>query len=215
MHPSGVDYVDLDAAIRADRPDLLDVARGVGASAARLGAPLEEVLNHLERSHRGAVPPFELVRQTVLTFVDTLHELHLGTGCEDPLTGWCSVSHLRSVLGGMYRAAQFDESDVRETHALLVVEPVVAEPDELLRSLRAIDIGEALRSAFGRDELFARLCGDRFAVLVGRSTIDEVQLRLVTLVLRRVLGVPEPRLWVELLPSQESDLDWVMGALTR
>ncbi|MEV7397114.1 hypothetical protein [Aeromicrobium sp. NPDC092404] len=217
MTGSGLNAALLADAVRDDRPDVADVALEVGASAARLGVPLHEVLDHVERAYAGREPSFEATRAAVLSWAEWALILHVDISCEDPLTTLATPAYVRSRLAEIYRGAERDGRQVPDTSALVVVElPREPEGHELERSLRSLDVAEAMRAVFAGDETVAQVSPRRFAALVGRDRADAVAMRLLRILLDRALGDrPQARLWVEELPPTSGGVAHVLAGLAE
>ena len=217
MFSSGLDDALLADAVRDGRPDVAGVALEVGASAARLGVPLHEVLDHMERAFAGREPSYEATRAAVLAWADEALVLHADISCEDPLTSLASTAYVRSRLAEMYRGAERDGHLVSERSALVVVElPSRHTGHEIEESLRALDVAEAMRAVFAGDETVAQMSPRRFAALVGRERADVVSMSLLRILLERALGSHvQPRLWVEELPPSADGISRVLAGLAE
>ncbi|KAA1397694.1 hypothetical protein [Aeromicrobium ginsengisoli] len=217
MFSSGVDDVLLADAVRDGRPDVADVALVVGASAARLGVPLHEVMDHVERAFAGQPPSFEATRAAVLAWADEALVLRADISCEDPLTSLATTAYVRSRLAEIYRGAERDGHLVAHRTVLVVVElPRASSGHELEQSLRALDVAEAMRAVFAGDETVARVSPRRFAALVGRGRADVLTLSMLRILLERALGEDaQPRLWVEELPPAVEGVARVLAGLSE
>ena len=217
MFSSGLDDALLADAVRGGRADVADVALEVGASAARLGVPLHEVLDLMERAFAGQEPTFEATRAAVLAWADEALVLHADISCEDPLTSLASTAYLRSRLGELYRGAARDGHLVADRSALVVVElPIGHAGHEIEQSLRALDVAEAMRAVFTGDETVAQMSLRRFAALVARERADVLSMSLLRVLLERALGDHvRPRLWVEELPPVEDGITRVLAGLSE
>lgn len=217
MFNSGLDDVLLADAVREGRPDVADVALEVGASAARLGVPLHEVLDHVERAFAGQEPSFEATRAAVLAWAEWALVLHADVSCEDPLTSLATTAYVRSRLAEIYRGAERDGHRVADRSALVVVElPSRHSGHEIEQSLRALDVAEAMRAVFAGDETVAQMSPRRFAALVGRERADVLSMSLLRILLERALGSHvHPRLWVEELPPSADGVARVLAGLSE
>lgn len=217
MFSSGLDDALLAEAVRDGRPDVADVALEVGASAARLGIPLHEVMDHVERAYAGQEPSFAATRAAVLAWAEWALVLHADVSCEDPLTSLATTAYVRSRLAEIYRGAERDGHRVAEKSALVVVElPRGHTGHELEQSLRALDVAEALRAVFAGDETVAQVSPRRFAALVGRERADVLTMSLLRILLDRALGDGlHPRLWVEELPPSADGVARVLAGLSE
>ncbi len=219
---SGIDinYSLLDEVVgTGDGPDAVGVAHEVGASAARMGAPLHEVLDQVERAHDriGTEPAFSIVRAAAVAWAEHTRLGCADQSCEDPLTSLATPEHLRSRLAEVYRGAARRGELAAHRHVLVVIEIAPARfGHEIESSLRSLDVSEALQSVFGGDETIAGLTSRRFAVLAERTRVDELTLHLLAMVLRRDLADADRpiRTWVEELPVDEDDLRHVLAVLT-
>lgn len=217
MFSSGLNVALLEQAVRDGRSDVADVAHGVGASAAQLGVPLHEVMDHVERAHGGREPAFATTRAAALAWADQTLIHRADISCEDPLTSLATVPHMRARLAEVYRGAERDGGGVTDTRVLVVVElPRTAVGHELELSLRALDVAEAMRAVFAGEETVAQVSPRRFAALVGRELADALTLRLVGMLLERALGPHvQPRLWVEQLPASADGVSRVLAGLSE
>lgn len=193
-----------------------DIARSVGSLAAETGFSLREVFDRVARLGDAPLDPLshaEIIREAALGWADTFEAFCVAQSCEDPLTGLASPAHLRSRLETVYRAAERDGVSIAARHALVVAElPLGTTP--LGGDLRALDVGEILRSVFTGDEVFARLHARRVAVLAHRPGCDALTVGLASrLLARKFVDVPH-RLWVEELPASLDDLSWTLSALS-
>lgn len=217
MGASGMSFGLLEKAVRDGHSDLVVVAHEVGASAAQLGIPLHEVMDHVERAYAGQEPSFATVRAVALAWADNaiLHRANMS--CEDPLTSLATVPHVRTRLGDVYRGAERDGSRAADSYALVVVElPRPEVGNELEASLRALDVAEAMRTLFAGDETIAQVSSRRFAALVGRSRTDALTISLLGLLLERTFGgAVHPRLWVEHLPGTPDGVAWMLAGLAE
>jgi hypothetical protein len=216
MSGSGLDVALLEAAVRDDRPDLLAVAHEVGASAAQLGIPLHEVLDHIERAHGGREPAFVTTRVAALAWAERALILKANVSCEDPLTSLATLPHVRARLTELYRRAERDGDRPGDTSALVVVELPRAHFGHVLEhALRALDVAEAVRAVFTGDETVAQVSPRRFAALVARERTDAVTMGLLALLLERALPEVRPRLWVEQLPISIDGVAQVLAGLAE
>jgi hypothetical protein len=217
MFGSGLDVALLADAVREGRPDVADVALEVGASAARLGVPLHEVLDHVERAYAGQEPSFEATRVAVLAWAEWALVLHADVSCEDPLTSLATAAYLRSRIAEVYRGAERDGHRVADRNVIVVVElPPRHTGHEIEHSLRALDVAEAMRAVFAGDETVAQISPRRFVALVGRERADVLSMSLLRILLERVLGSQlHPRLWVEELPASADGVARVLAGLSE
>ncbi|AXT85605.1 hypothetical protein C6I20_10635 [Aeromicrobium sp. A1-2] len=217
MFSSGLNVALLGEAVRDGRSDIAEVALEVGASAALLGIPLHEVLDHVERAYAGHEPDFTTTRAAALGWAERAMLLRADVSCEDPLTSLASTPHVRSRLTEIYRGAERAGRQVAETSALVVVElPRDHQGHGLELSLRALDVAEALRAVFAGDETVAQVTPRRFVALVARERADVVTMSLLAMTLDRVLdGDLRPRLWVEHLPPSCDGVARVLAGLSE
>jgi len=220
MSSTDVDfYALLDTAVQTGGPDALGVAHEVGASAARMGAPLHEVLDRVEWAHAriGSELDYPVVRAVAVAWAEHIDLRAADLSCEDPLTSLASPEYLRSRLAEVYRGAARAGERAAHCHVLVVVElSLPPRGNALEASLRSIDVAEALRSVFAGDETVTGLTQRRFAVLARRATVDELTLHLLSIVLRRDLdeSARPIRTWVEELPDDEDDVRHLLAVLT-
>lgn len=215
MFDSGLNHSLLRDAVRDGASDVVDVAHEVGASAAQLGVPLHEVLDHVERAYAPQTPSFAATRAAAIAWAEKALIHHADVACEDPLTSMATVPYVRSRLAELYRGAESVGRRATDTSALVVVElPRLMAGHELERSLRALDIAEVLRLVFTGDETIAQLSSRRFAALVGRERTDEVTITLLGLLVDRAMQHKgQSRIWVEHLPASADGIAHVLAAL--
>jgi hypothetical protein len=215
MFDSGLNDALLRDAVRRGGADVIDVAHGVGASAADLGVPLHEVFDHVERAYFPDEPSHEATRAAAIAWAESALIHHADVSCEDPLSSLASVPYVRTRLAEIYRGAESVGRRATDTSALVVVElPRIARGHELERSLQALDIAEALRLVFNGDETIAQLTTRRFGALVGRERTDETTLLLLRLLVERAIEhTAAVRIWVEHLPPSADGIAHVLSAL--
>lgn len=215
MHDSGLDVAPLHDAVRGGRSDVMGVAREVGASAAQLGVPLHEVMDHVERAFAPRAPAFGVVRAAATAWAELALIHHADISCEDPLTSMASVPYVRSRLGEIYRGAESAGRRASDLVALVVVEPPrLTTGHELEQALRAIDVAEALRLVFTADETIAQLAPRRFAALAAREHADDATVALLRLLVDRVVGQRgQSRIWVEHLPASIDGVAHLLAVL--
>ncbi len=216
MFDSGVNFVALERAVRDGQSDVAVVAREVGARAAQLGVPLHEVMDHVERAHAPQEPSFDTVRATALAWVDEALVHQVDVSCEHPLTALSTIPHVRSRLDDIYRGAERDGLRAADTHALVVVELPRVEPgNEIEQSLRALEVGEAMRMVFAGDETIAQMSPRRFAALAACQHVDAVTINLLAAVLEQALGDGwQTRLWIERLPCSVDGVSTMLAGLS-
>ncbi len=202
-------------AVRGGRTDVEDVAHVVGASAALDGSPLDEVIDLVEEAFDGA-PRHVAVRAACLGWAERAVARVHEAGCEDPLTSLSTVPHLHSRLGDVYRAAAVEEQRAGDGHVLVVVDVGVGRARSSLEtSVRAIEVGQVLRSVYPGGETVARVGPGRFVVVSARERADATTLALVGVLLGRTpAGGAAPRLGVEVLPPPAEDLPGLLHALS-
>jgi hypothetical protein len=215
MVNSGMSYALLEEAVRDGRPDVVAVAHEVGASAAQMGIPLHEVLDHVERAHAQGEPPFATVRAAALAWAEKALLFQVDVSCEHPLTSLSTVPHVRSRLGDVYRGAERAGARVADTHVLVVVElPRTDHGNHLEQSLHALEVAETMRAVFAGEETIGQMSTRRFVALAARDRADPMAVNLLALLLERTLGhVGRPRLWVEQLPGSADDVPSLLAAL--
>lgn len=213
-------FAAMEDALESGHADIASVAHGVGARAAHLGTPLQEVLDQLERAYarQGGTPPaYEVVKALTLAWSETALVHHHEMSCEDPLTALSTLAHLRSRLGDLYRGAECDGSTVSESHALVVVElPREVSTNLLGGSLKMLEAAEAMRTVYSGDETISQVARRRAAALVSRERTDRSTLELLQILVRRQsYGAAEPRLWIESPPRSAIGIGWLLTELAR
>ncbi len=199
----------------------------VGRRAARDGAALGEALSALHETYRlvrGAPPSFEATEALSVAWSEaTLEYLH-DLSCEDPLTGLASLAHVRTRLAEIYREAELSDVPVPSSHALVVVElrprGPVGRPGEageqFHRSLRLVQVSEAMRAVYSGGQTLGRLRLDRAAAVVPRSADLGVSVGLLREFLRDLdLGEAAVRVWIEGLPASPDSGARLLDELAR
>jgi hypothetical protein len=215
MVNSGLSFALLEEAVRDGRPDIAAVAHEVGASAAQMGIPLHEVLDHVERAHAQQEPSYATVRAAALAWVEKALLHQVDVSCEHPLTSLSTVPHVRSRLGDVYRGAERSGARVSDTHVLVVVElPRTGDGNQLEQSLHALELAQTMRAVFAGEETIGQMSPRRFAALVERDHADPVTVSLLALLLEGTHGrTGHPRLWVEQLPGSPDAVPSLLAAL--
>ena len=215
MFNSGMSFALLEEAVRDGRPDVAVVAHEVGASAAQMGIPLHEVMDHVERAHAQGEPSFATVRAAALAWVEKALLHQVDVSCEHPLTSLSTVPHVRSRLGDVYRGAERAGARAADTHVLVVVElPRIDHGNQLEESLHALEVAETMRAVFAGDETIAQMSTRRFVALAERAHADAVTISLLAALLERTVGhTGQTRLWVEQLPGSSDGIATLLAAL--
>lgn len=205
MQSFGIDTTVLDHAVRSGN-DALSFARAFASRAAQQGVPLNHVLSHLENLCAPSEPAYDLVRAASITWADARQHTSLQETCRDPLTGMATSQHLVDRLEGIYRKAAVDGTNPAETHAVLAIGVNHVYANDLDAALSAIDIEQALRKVFVRDEVIAALDARSFVVLADSRQVNDDVLRVVAVLMRRAAGIPTPHLRIESLPQRSADI---------
>ncbi len=213
-----------------DDVDAVPASSEVGRQLADDGVSLPEALDGLHAAYTvvtGTEPAFDAVRALSQSWSESsLTYLH-SLSCEDPLTGLASLAHLRSRLNELYREADLVGTSVSSTHALVVVEaPTPLGSSNVDRELRLVDIAECLRIVYCGGEVLARLGCTRGGALVTRTSalpeqVDTVR-ALITAWRREsddlddcLDDYPQPRVWIEGLPSSVEWAGRLLDELAR
>ena len=213
-----------------DDVDAVPASSEVGRQLADDGVSLPEALDGLHAAYNavtGTEPAFDAVRALGQSWSDSsLTYLH-SLSCEDPLTGLASLAHLRSRLNELYREADLVGTSVSSTRALVVVEaPAPTGSTSVDRELRLVDIAECLRIVYCGGEVLARMGSTRGAALVARGSglpeqVDTVR-GLITAwrpesedLDDRLDLYPQPRVWIEGLPSSVEWAGRLLDELAR
>lgn len=215
---ASISFVAIEEALESGQADIASVAHVVGASAAHLGSPLQEILDLLERAYEvhGATPAYDVVKAMAVAWSEEALVHGHQESCEDPLTALSTPAHLRTRLGDVYRAAERDGTSVRDVHALVVVELPVMAGNQLSGSLAMLEAAVAIRAVYSGDETITRIAPRRIAALVERSRTDGASLELLRILIRRLhTGDAEPRLWIEALPRGAAASGWLLTELAR
>lgn len=182
----------------------------VGRDQAQDGVSLGETLSGLAAAYaavRAGVPDFAAAEAMSVAWGEATLEFLSDVTCEDPLTGLASAPHLRARLSEVYRGAELDQTSVRRTHALVVVDVPrprldVSGDRPFSQALGLAAVAETARAVFAGEETVARLGPDRIAVLTRRTDALGADVAAVRAKLGR-LGLPaEPRVWIEGLPGR-------------
>ncbi|WP_061963393.1 hypothetical protein [Demequina aurantiaca] len=142
---------------------------------------------------------------------------------KDPESGLGTSEYLTRRLAEVYGAAQRSGHLVTETHALVVVDVAVADPDPWQRMARNAAVGQALTNAYGEGYPMARISDGLYAVLVERgmslgtgiATLrDHISDRATALRVGNLMRQP-PRVWIESLPAEHSYITSLLESLQR
>jgi len=204
--------------------DVIAACSVVGRDVARDGTAVAEALSDLRSTYRlvcGTAPAFEAAEALSVAWSEaTLQYLH-DLSCEDPLTGLASLAHVRSRLDEIYREADLTDLPVSRSHALVVVElsfPLRPDSSEhpFTRTMRMVQVTEALRAVFSGGETLGRLAPDRAAALVARSSDLGVSVALLREVLSDLdLHDTGVRVWIEGLPGSAGATRTLLDDLAR
>lgn len=142
---------------------------------------------------------------------------------KDPESGLCTSEYLVHRLAEIYGAAQRSGTHVSGTHALVVVDVAVADPDPWQRMARNAAVGQALTNAYGEGYPMARLADGIYAVLVERgqalgagvaSFRDHISDRAIAMRVGNLMRQP-PRVWIESLPDSQGYITDLLESLQR
>ncbi|WP_062209775.1 hypothetical protein [Demequina oxidasica] len=142
---------------------------------------------------------------------------------KDPESGLGTAEYLTRRLAEVYGAAQRNGRAVTESHALVVVDVAVADPDPWQRMARNAAVGQALTNAYGEGYPMARIADGLYAVLVERgmslgagiATLrDRISDRATALRVGNLMRQP-PRVWIESLPAEHSYITSLLESLQR
>lgn len=189
-----------------------------GGNLAADGVSLGEALSALGTTYAVlglGEPTFAATEALSLAWSEETLAFLADVSCEDPLTGLASGAHLRARVAEVYRAAAASGSQVRSTHALLVLDLAQQAagpglPDPFDEALRVAGAAELVRETFTGGETLARIGRDKVVALVHRDSglgAAVTQLR-DALVDARIAA--QPRLWIEGVPD---DLDGAVAVL--
>lgn len=199
MHRYGVDTSSLDSRFEAGE-DFLEAAKALAVEAACQGAPLNLVISRIEVACKPLEPSFALMKAVTIAWSESAFALVAENSCVDPLTDLATVSHLQESLTGLYRRASADGLTVRGEYKLLVVDVHHPYLNQLDCALAAIDVGNALRTLFVRDEIIASFTRRRFGVLARTQFLNDDALAVLAVLLRKAVGIPSPTVRVQDLP---------------
>jgi hypothetical protein len=142
---------------------------------------------------------------------------------KDPESGLGTSEYLIRRLAEVYGAAQRTGLHVSDTHALVVVDVAVADPDPWQRIARNAAVGQALSSAYGEGYPMARLADGLYAVLVERGMTlgegiaalrDHISDRATAMRVGNLIRQP-PRVWIESLPADHGYITALLESLQR
>jgi hypothetical protein len=203
--------------------DVVGACTVVGRAVAGDGAALGEALAALRTTYDlvlGTAPSFEATEALSVAWSDaTLEYLH-DLSCEDPLTGLASLAHVRTRLAEIYRDAEISDLPVPRGHALVLVElrtPPAPQPDRhFTRSLRLVQVSEAMRAVYSGGQTLGRVGLDRAVAVVPRSRDLGVSVALLRDVLADLdLGEADVRVWIEGLPVSAESAARLLDDLAR
>lgn len=208
----------------ASATDTTGACAVVGRDVARDGADLGEALSGLRTTFEvvlGVEPDFASVEALSTAWSDaTLEYLHQ-ISCEDPLTGLASLAHVRSRLDELYREADQTDTPVMSSHALVIVEmcaiwPSGAAEHQFTRTLRMVQLAEAMRTVFPGGETLGRLGLNRAVAVVPRhADLGAFVATLRDHVNDLDLGANLGRVWIEGLPPSSGSAARLLDDLAR
>ncbi|GCD88281.1 hypothetical protein NLS1_02870 [Nocardioides sp. LS1] len=201
----------------------VDACTVVGQGLAQDGISLAEALDGLRatyRRFRRGDPDYVATQAVAVAWSEaTLGYLHT-LSCEDPMTGLASHAHLRSRLTEVYRARGHGHPEVRDTHALVMLDapwgPDGGPGDVLTHAFRAHRLGVAARTVFAGGETVARLGSSRVVTLASRDGHLGQRVGLLKRLLVGSAGVGDGvRVWIEGLPGDDDAAALLLDELTR
>lgn len=214
MYRFGLDTSSLYLRGAADE-NFIESASSFAVEAACQGAPLEHVISRIEDVCHPQSPSYEVIKAASIAWAESIAAWAVDSSCVDPLTDLASAGHLRECLEGLYRRGARDTLNVRDSHRLVVVESHHLYRNQLDCALVAVDIGQALRSLYRRDEIVASLTARRFVALVSTDNLTQDSLTVLAVLLRKKSGTPAPTTRVELLPDTACELSDFLVALSQ
>lgn len=193
-------------------------AHEVGASAAQLGDPLEDVLATVEAAYLQACatdPEYRVVKAAVTAWHEHVMLFACEISCEDPLTTMATMAHLRSRIEDAYRFAASRGHAPDAEYALIVVQCApVGRALPLEASMDTLRIARVLRLVFDADETIAQVAPHRFAVLAHCTRVDRVADLRGSFAVDGLAETIE-RIWVESLPPRLDDISWLLSEIGR
>lgn len=213
MHRYGVDSSSLDLHVKAGE-DFLECAREFAVEAACQGAPLNVVISRIQDACFPREPSFDIMKTVTTAWAEATFAAAVGSSCVDPLTDLATTGHLRECLEALYRLAAHDGLQVREEYKLIVVDVHHPYRNQLDCALAAIDVGNALRTLFVRDEIIASFTRRRFGVLARTQVVDDDALAVLAVLLRKAGGIPSPTLCVQDLPLTSREISDFLHTLS-
>ncbi|WP_051218536.1 hypothetical protein [Nocardioides insulae] len=180
-----------------------------GGRLAEQGLSLAEALEQLRRTTslmRGRDPSYDETCAVATGWSEaTLSYLH-GLSCADPLTGLATQAHLRERLSELYRSRPEHRS-----HALVVTEARITEPDRWRQARQMTLLGRHARSVFGGLETIGQVGRARLVVLAPRDELIAPR----TSLLRRMADQLADRVWIEGLPGTDESAGRLLDELAR
>lgn len=195
-----------------------------GTRLAADGVPLGEALSALRATYatcgRGE-PAFAATEALSLAWSEETLAFLADVSCEDPLTGLASGAHLRARMAEVYREAAATATQVRSTHALLVVDlsPHAADlgpaaPDPFDEALRVAGAAEVVREFLIGGETLARVGRDKVVALVRRDDLVGPTVTRLRDALQQARVAARPRLWIEGMPDDPDGAVTVLAGLS-
>lgn len=198
--------------------DPAGVAHEVGASAAQLGYPLQDVLDTVETAYlnvKASDPDYRVLKAALIAWSDHMERFACEVSCEDPLTTLSTAAHLRSRIDDAYRLCASIGVEPDHEFALIVVQRerrrTVLPLEESLQTLR---IARVLRGLYDGDETLAQVAPHRIGVLARRDRADRIVLLRSELEAEGLIGAAG-RIWIESLPQDTDDIAWLLSELSR
>lgn len=141
----------------------------------------------------------------------------------DAESGLGTAEYLVQRLAEVYGGSQRLGTEVRHTHALVMIDVAVADTDPWQRMARNAAVGQALKGAYGEGHPMARLGDGLYVVLVERGHAlgegiaqlrDHIAERAMNMRVGNLMRQP-PRVWIESLPDTHYYAQELIESLQR
>jgi len=208
------------------RLDTAPAAFRLGQARAAAGVGITESIDDMAVLFRAAKfesAPIRSIRALCEGWTEGDHAPVAAPTMKDPESGLGTTEYLTQRLGEVYGAALRTGRCVTDTHAVVVVDVAVADPDPWQRMARNAAVGQALSNAYGEGYPMARLADGLYAVLVERGTSlgegiatlrDHISDRATAMRVGNLMRQP-PHLWIESLPADYGYITSLLESLKR
>lgn len=208
------------------RLDTAPAAFRLGQARSRTGVGITEAIDDMAVLFRAAgyeSAPIRSIRALCEGWTEGSSNAADAPLMTDAESGLGTTEYLTQRLAEVYGAAQREGGTVTDTHALVMVDVMVADTDPWQRMARNAAVGQALKNAYGEGHPMARLGDGLYAVLVERGVSmgvgianlrDNISDRAIAMRVGNLMRQP-PRVWIESLPGSHAYATELLDSLQR